>query len=81
MIILKQRSDNTMEIFEIEKELDELETERKGLQMVLDLITVNGYISVCEMIIQNRIVEINQRIKELKQDLFVELLVASMFED
>ena len=70
-----------MEIFEIEKELDELETERKGLQMVLDLITVNGYISVCEMIIQNRIVEINQRIKELKQDLFVELLVASMFED
>lgn len=81
MIILKQRSDNTMEIFEIEKELDELETERNGLQMALDLITVNGYISVCEMIIQNRIVEINQRIKELKQDLFVELLVASMFED
>lgn len=70
-----------MEIFEIEKELEELETEKNGLQMALDLITVNGYISVCEMIIQNRIVEINQKIKELKQDLFVELLVASMFED
>lgn len=70
-----------MEIFEIEKELEKLETEKNGLQMALDLITVKGYISVCEMIIQNRIVEINQKIKELKQDLFVALLVASMFED
>lgn len=70
-----------MEIFEIEKELEELETEKNGLQMALDLITVNGYISVCEMIIQNRIVEINQKIKELKQDLFMEILVGSMFED
>jgi hypothetical protein len=70
-----------MEIFEIEKELEELETEKNGLQMALDLITVNGYISVCEMIIQNRIVEINQKIKELKQDLFMEILIGSMFED